>query len=217
MLAELGKALDRNPADKSLLRQAAAAARRYAELLRHAERLEPAKTYFRQARGWYEKLLALDADNAQYAGELADVLLKEALTDWHVLAPVEATSAGGATLTKQPDGSVLASGKSPDTDTYTITTSSKLKGITAFRLEALADPTLPSGGPGRTGNFVLTEFEALVQGPGDAKPRRAELRRAIASWEQIATAQVNNIQDLLLNSWNNVVLFLSIPYVVLQI
>src|SRR5206468_11267309 len=48
----------------------------------------------------------------------------------------------------------------------------------------------PSGGPGRyAGNFVLTEFEVLYQGPGDAKPRRAELQRASASWEQRTTDQ----------------------------
>jgi tetratricopeptide (TPR) repeat protein len=186
-LAELGKALNLSPTDKTLLHRAARAARRCAELLRHAERLEPAKRFFGQARGWYERLLALDADNAQCAGELADVLVKETLLDWHVLVPTKMTSAGGANLTKQPDGSVLASGNSPDTDTYTITATTKLKRMTAFRLETLADPTFLNGGPGRIGNFVVTEFEAFLQPPGDAKAHRAELLRALASWEQTMT------------------------------
>ncbi len=169
-LTELAKAVDLMPEDKALLHKAANATRHYAETLRQAERHESARTYYRQARGWYEKLLALDGNNPQYAHELADVLLKAALADWQVLTPIESKSVGGATLTIQPDGSVLASGKSPDTDTYTITANTKLKGITAVRLEALADPTLPSGGPGRSGhgNFVVTEFEVFYQGGGDA-------------------------------------------------
>jgi tetratricopeptide (TPR) repeat protein/serine/threonine protein kinase/formylglycine-generating enzyme required for sulfatase activity len=187
-LAALGKAVALNPADKGLLHRTAKATRQYAEVLRHAERLGPAKMYFGQARARYEKLLALDADNVQHASELADVLLKEALLDWHVLTPTEVTSVGGATLTKQPDGSVLASGKSPDTDTYTITATTKLKRMTAFRLEALADPTMADGGPGRISNFVLNEIEVFFQTPGDAKPRREELHRALASWEQTTTA-----------------------------
>ncbi len=95
------------------------------------------------------------------------------------------TSAGDATFAKQPDGSLLLSGKDPDTDTYTITTAMGLKGITAFRLEALADVSLLGGGPGRRGgNFVLTELEVFAQAAGEAKPRRVGLRRAVASWEQ---------------------------------
>ncbi len=120
------------------------------------------------------------------------MLLKEASLDWHVL-PIEATSAGGANLTKQPDGSVLASGKSPDADTYTITATTKLKGLTAFRLEALADPTMADGGPGRISNFVLNEIEVFWQVPGDAKPRRAELNRALASWEQTTTSGLDGL------------------------
>jgi hypothetical protein len=80
---------------------------------------------------------------------------------WTVLDPITFTSSGGATLTKQPDMSILASGTTPATDTYTVTASTALTGITGIRLEAMADPSLPHNGPGRNpsnGNFVLTEF-----------------------------------------------------------
>src|SRR5258707_989817 len=84
----------------------------------------------------------------------------EASPVWTVLDPVTVTSSGGSTLTKQADGSVLASGKHPSPDTYTITAHTKLTGIKAVRLEMLPDPSLGNRGPGRAphGNFVLNEI-----------------------------------------------------------
>ena len=74
---------------------------------------------------------------------------------WTVLDPAEFTAANGTTLTKQADMSLLASGKSPETETYTIKAATELKGITAIRVEMLPDATLPSTGPGRSGNGNL--------------------------------------------------------------
>ena len=85
--------------------------------------------------------------------------------NWTVLDPMTALSANGATLSKLGDYSILASGISPSVDTYTVTAVSSLAGITGFRLEALTDPSLPFGGPGRytaNGNFVLNEFAVDV-------------------------------------------------------
>jgi hypothetical protein len=84
----------------------------------------------------------------------------ESAAPWTVLKPAGAVSAGGARLERQPDGSLLASGENASPDTYTITAHTDLAGITAFRLEALADPSLPGGGPGRAvnGNFALDEL-----------------------------------------------------------
>ena len=81
-----------------------------------------------------------------------------AAAKWTVLTPTHVVSAGGATLTPQPDGSVLASGTIASPDTYTLTTDTTLAGIAAIRLEALPDDTLPGHGPGRAvnGNFSLT-------------------------------------------------------------
>lgn len=66
----------------------------------------------------------------------------------------------GETLTRLPDGSVLAGGLNPVVDTYTVEAMTGLVGITALRLEALPDPSLPHHGPGRdlsSGNFHLDE------------------------------------------------------------
>lgn len=85
---------------------------------------------------------------------------------WTVLQPIFAQSANGATLTALPDGSILASGKAPETDTYLVRALTDRMGITGIRLEALTDPSLPFGGPGRAplnGNFVLSEFRMSVE------------------------------------------------------
>ena len=63
----------------------------------------------------------------------------------------------------------------------------KLQGVTAMRLEALADARLPQQGPGRaeSGNFVLTELELLAApqaDPGAAK--KVPLQTAVADFSQ---------------------------------
>jgi hypothetical protein len=93
---------------------------------------------------------------------------------WTVLTPDRLASKKHATLTVQPDGSVLASGDKPNNDVYTVELATDLKGITALRLEVLTDPSLPDGGPGRAplfqvGDFLLTEFQ-LAAAPAAADP-----------------------------------------------
>ena len=84
-------------------------------------------------------------------------------------------SAGGATLTRLDDGSVLASGTNPDSDRYTIVTQTDLSEIVAIRIEALTDPSLPRGGPGRDntndpGNFAINKLtvNSANAAPGEA-------------------------------------------------
>ncbi|MHC4993911.1 MAG: PSD1 and planctomycete cytochrome C domain-containing protein, partial [Planctomycetota bacterium] len=63
-------------------------------------------------------------------------------------------------LERQPDGSWLATGDSPDKVTYTLFGTTRDVEVIGFRLEALAHESLPRKGPGRSsgGNFVLSEF-----------------------------------------------------------
>ena len=84
---------------------------------------------------------------------------------WTVLDPTIFTSSAGATLTKQNDFSILASGEAPAADTYTITANTDLKGITAIRLEVLTDSSHPRNGPGRqpeNGNITLSEIQVTA-------------------------------------------------------
>jgi hypothetical protein len=87
---------------------------------------------------------------------------------WTVLEAAELKSASGATLTKQPDGSILLGGANPATDTYTATAKTNLQGITGFRLEVLPHDSLAAKGPGRAanGNFVLNKFDVKAAEKG---------------------------------------------------
>src|SRR5262245_25647999 len=91
-----------------------------------------------------------------------DAAVAAAASDpWIVLDLQSLASESGATLSKLADGSVLAGGKPAPTDIYTMSAKVGLRQVRAFRLEAVANPELPSGGPGRAknGNFVLSEFK----------------------------------------------------------
>ena len=107
---------------------------------------------------------------------------------WQVLDAVEVKSESGATLTKQPDGSYLASGTSPEKETYTITAATDLQGITGVRLEVMTDPSLPQQGPGRqpsNGNLHLNELVVTAAPKNDsAKKQPVPLQNPRADFDQ---------------------------------
>jgi tetratricopeptide (TPR) repeat protein len=161
--------------------------RQHSENLRRQGRKDEAERVERQARTHLEKLLALRPDHAGYATELADILQSPAADHWEVLDPAEMTAARGTTLTKQPDGSILASGENPLPETYTITARTRSAGIAAVRLEVLPDPRLPGGGPGRApnGNLCLNEFRITATPEGDpSQARPIDLHNAWADFSQ---------------------------------
>ena len=75
-------------------------------------------------------------------------------------------SKAGATFKKLEDGSYLVEVKNGDSDTYTFTALVKTPKLRSLRLEALADPSLPHGGPGRAenGNIGLSRIRVLIFG-----------------------------------------------------
>ena len=124
------------------------------------------------------------------AQESWETKLRAAGKDWTTLTPGQSSSAGGATLTVLPDGSILASGKNPQADTYALTARTDLPSITGVRIEVIQDPSLPQHGPGRDpeGNFFLSavEIETAPADKGDAaKPSgKVAFKEAIANEEQ---------------------------------
>ncbi|HTH48353.1 MAG TPA: DUF1549 and DUF1553 domain-containing protein, partial [Candidatus Limnocylindria bacterium] len=105
---------------------------------------------------------------------------------WSVVEAQTFVSVGGATLTRQTDGSLLAGGQRPERDTYTVSAPSPLAKITGVRLEVLPDPSLPHQGPGRNenGNFHLSEFQLLAFEPGAGAPREIPLVAPSADFNQ---------------------------------
>ena len=110
------------------------------------ENLQNALTQLRTAREIFAKLQA-----------------EHRPVQWAVVQPANMISQSGAELTLRADGSVLVDPENTDTDTYTLTLDSLPETITAVRLEALTDPTLPGEGPGlnSNGNFVLSRINVL--------------------------------------------------------
>ena len=103
----------------------------------------------------------LDAAQAQWEKELLAEPAK-----WTTLDPIEFKSAGGTTLTKLEDKSLLASGKDPEFDEYIIKAKMPISRINGLRIEAMPDKSLPRGGPGRDlyGHFILSTVEVEANG-----------------------------------------------------
>ncbi len=104
---------------------------------------------------------SLDRELAKWEAEVA-----KADRSWKTIAVKEAKAAAGAVLSLQPDGSLLASGPNAQRETFTITGTLPKGKLTAIRLEALPDASLPRGGPGRDvyGNFIISSIELMVDG-----------------------------------------------------
>ena len=155
-----------------------------------------------------EKAAAVEADAKAYETQLAARVAEwekanagSIVDPWVAIDPKAMASSSGATLEKQPDGSVVASGPNKNTE-ITLTAETDLEGIAAVRIEVLTDPKLPQTGPGRAtdGNFVLSEFQ--VSAAPKATPDQAKavgLHAALADFSQgefdVAKAVDGNLDD----------------------
>jgi hypothetical protein len=93
---------------------------------------------------------------------------------WEPLA-VQSATALSATLTKQDDQSILASGENADTEVYTVQLKTEARNIRALKLDVLGDKSLPAGAPGRAtpnGNFVLTGIKITAAPANDAEKKQ---------------------------------------------
>ena len=129
----------------------------------------------RQARSRAQGVRGDDArqENGHWEQENAGSIINR----WQVLEPKALSATNGAILTKEPDGSIVASG--PDgKGVVTLVAETELSGITGFRLEVLTDSRLPKKGPGRgeDGNFVAHRDRA-DRGP-HGRPETGQGRQA---------------------------------------
>ena len=133
----------------------------FARRLTHNGQLELAAREREQSRRLYESALQADPYRPVIAEQLAQLRIEMSEPIWTVLRPTEMESAGGATLTLQEDGSILAGGKNSPSDHYQLVIETDQKTVTVLRLEALLDQSLPDRGPGRStfGNFALNRLD----------------------------------------------------------
>ena len=123
-------------------------------------------------------------------------------TAWLPLDITSAKSKAGATLTRESDNSILASGTDPSTDVYTVVGTTPLNDITALRIEALPDAHLPGNGPGRApnGNFVLSGISVRASSK-DTPDTAIEFKTARATFEQEKYPAANALVDLKDGGW----------------
>ena len=108
-------------------------------------------------------------------------------------------------MSKQDDGSILATGVNGMFDAYTITAVTKAESIASLRLEALADASMAKGGPGRApnGNFALSDFRvtAVPLGNPKAKAIEVKLTNPRATFEQKGLPVAATIDDDPKSAW----------------
>lgn len=105
---------------------------------------------------------------------------------WRELRPTDVQSLGGASLTRQEDGTYLATGPNPDHDTYQVTALLAAGSFTGLLIDCLTDPQLPQMSLGRfsNGNFVLSRVEAEITAPSLKAPLKAAFNKAEADYSQ---------------------------------
>ncbi len=140
------------------------------------------------------KLAALDEELAPKQAEWEATAFSYQ-PEWEVLRPETFSAGNGVNLRALPDGSVIAGGATPPAFFCEVTASTKLRNITAFRLELIPDESLPGGGSGRGvgGKGVITLFEAraatkkidLARITADFKSEESELNLVVRPADQL--------------------------------
>ena len=125
-------------------------------------------------------------EEAEQRAAFSAALAADAGLRWVDSQVTAAVSAEGATLTIQPDRSVLASGPNPDADDHVITLRTDGTDLRLIALEAIADPSMPLGRVGRfdiNGNAVLSAIE--VEAASIAEPARVRPVPLIWAWADV--------------------------------
>ncbi len=168
-----------------------------------------------KARAFAEKRLSVAPDDEPAAWVLAD-LLKDEIADlqdgsWAILVPSELSSARGTTLSRLPDGSILATGEQPYYDSVTLAARTELTGITGLKLEVLPESASPANGPARHYEYAdlhLTGWSASVAPGGDRSSARAVVfTEAVATnvrtRDSLAAPTGSNVgNDATLRTWD---------------
>ncbi len=111
------------------------------------------------------------------AQEQWEASARAARDSWTPVTPRDVRATNGVVLKPLADGSVMASGANPALTSYVVTADTTLQRITGLRLEALPDPSLPRGGPGRDtyGHFRVTGIR-VEAGPAKGSSAPAAMR-----------------------------------------
>ena len=133
----------------------------------------------------------LKAEHLDWAARLAQweqaLRDREAARAWTHVVVQETSSASGLNHpVPQADHSILTLGHRTTRDDTFYISEPALEGATGLRIEALADPDLPFGGPGRSklGTWALTELIVETQAPGAGNWEKVALANATADFSE---------------------------------
>ena len=150
-----------------------------------------------------ERVAELRGGSEEWENSMRESLVTAPQT--HVLELTDFASAEGAAHRELDDKSVLLSDDPPDTDTYNFIAKTTLTGVTAFKLEALTDNSLPGGGPGRGDakppNFVLNTFAVEAAPHGSNHFQRVRFVEATADFSQRGFDVAGAIDDDPATAW----------------
>lgn len=143
-----------------------------------------------------EKTMNTDTPELKKAQAVWEYGMADDTPKWSVLEPIGAISAGGATLSKQEDNSILPEGLNPINDTYTVVVHSDSKRLTGLRLQVLPDEHMPHKSLGRAnnGSFVLSRFEVKAAPKNNPKAAKTvTFKTAAADFTQSGHSAMNLI------------------------
>ncbi len=107
--------------------------------------------------------------------------------DWEPARPTSAISREGARVAILDDRSILV-GPKAKVDVTTLTLALDVPRLTAIRLEALPDDSLPGKGPGHDGGaFAVTGVRASIVPPGGSRPVGRYIRVELPGKEKIVS------------------------------
>jgi len=175
-----------------------------------APRPDELAAYNRKKEDWKKEEARLETPLQAYIATLLDTTLPEwerTLTPpaarWQTLPPTEITyltEDEERTLVADEDHSIETVARAPFRHRYVIKAAVDLKGVTGFRLEALAERGRNVGRT-RGGDFALAEFSATAQS-GTEPQRKVEFASARASFESKAGSAQNVIDGDSTTAWS---------------
>ncbi|MSU72168.1 MAG: DUF1553 domain-containing protein [Opitutus sp.] len=175
-----------------------------------APRPDELADYNRKLAAWESERTKLDAPLDAYLATILDTKLPEwertlklPVARWTVLQPTTitvATEDEEHTLTAGEDHAISPAVSDPIKSRFIVEAVVNLKGITGFRLEALAEPGR-NVGRSKAGDFALAEFSVMAQPAGGAQ-RKLELAAARADSAAKSGPAANTIDGDKSTGWS---------------
>ncbi len=125
---------------------------------------------------------------------------------WTPIDDANIFAAFGVKFDKMEDGSFIAKGDNATANNYIVKAKTKVKGITGFRIDLIADTNLPRGGPGRAADGSLYFSEFIAEAAPMSKPDALEkvgLTNATADMSRLDFPVSNIIDGNMKTHWSN--------------